>query len=367
MEGSRPNLTEDPSAAMDCFVQGTLVESFARALLRRCLTSLLRDVSLPVGAVVTTFFYRNQQRELLAVKRSEEGPGRSSSGEDMLPVLVSGFYLPRVGWILERVIRSLLVICETVKPKEMETGMKLRMEYVLKTRIGTNWAGMIDMYHEFLNCKWEGLSGLSIFIGTFPNNWKLEMYVVWELKWKSEEVSGKFCTSSSSSLFDFAPTMTFPSRWSEFHVICSFHMARLAFCKFMVKPSTLLILDEPTNHLDIPSKEMLEEAISEYQGTVITVSHDRYFIRQIVNRVVEVKNNTLQDYAGDYNYYLEKNLEAREREVEREAELDAKAPKVKAKSKMSKEEKEVRKKQKMIAFQQSKSKSKGLKNAKRWK
>ncbi|MQM17935.1 hypothetical protein Taro_050917 [Colocasia esculenta] len=143
--------------------------------------------------------------------------------------------------------------------------------------------------------------------------------------------------------------------------------ARLAFCKFMVKPSTLLVLDEPTNHLDIPSKEMLEEAISEYQGTVITVSHDRYFIKQIVNRVVEVKDGTLQDYNGDYNYYLEKNLEARERELEREAEVEAKAPKVKAKSKMSKEEKEARKKQKMVAFQQAKSKSKGLKNAKRWK
>ncbi|XP_020099772.1 ABC transporter F family member 5-like [Ananas comosus] len=143
--------------------------------------------------------------------------------------------------------------------------------------------------------------------------------------------------------------------------------ARLAFCKFMVKPSTLLVLDEPTNHLDIPSKEMLEEAIQEYKGTVITVSHDRYFIRQIVNRVVEVKDKTLQDYAGDYKYYLEKNLEARERELEREAELEEKAPKVKAKSKMSKEEKEVRKKQKMMAFQQAKSKSKALKNAKRWK
>ncbi|CAA7401075.1 unnamed protein product [Spirodela intermedia] len=143
--------------------------------------------------------------------------------------------------------------------------------------------------------------------------------------------------------------------------------ARLAFCKFMVKPSTLLVLDEPTNHLDIPSKEMLEEAISEYKGTVITVSHDRYFIRQIVNRVVEVNDGHLEDYNGDYNYYLEKNLEARERDLEREAELEAKAPKVKAKSKMSKEEKEARKKQKMLAFQQSKAKSKGLKNAKRWK
>ncbi|KAL6518523.1 ABC transporter F member 5 [Orobanche gracilis] len=112
--------------------------------------------------------------------------------------------------------------------------------------------------------------------------------------------------------------------------------ARLAFCKFMVKPSTLLVLDEPTNHLDIPTKEMLEEAINEYQGTVITVSHDRYFIKQIVNRVLEVKDGILQDYAGDYNYYLEKNLEARERELEREAELEEKSPKAKAKSKMSK-------------------------------
>ncbi|THG02875.1 hypothetical protein TEA_021990 [Camellia sinensis var. sinensis] len=171
--------------------------------------------------------------------------------------------------------------------------------------------------------------------------------------------------------------------------------ARLAFCKFMVKPSTLLVLDEPTNHLDIPSKEMLEEAITEYKGTVITVSHDRYFIKQIVNRVLEVKDGSLQDYAGDYNtgseidcgfqsvvtrhmpyvlssntrvnhappianaiqmiefdilnpvvlwqftsftvvYYLEKNIEARERELEREADVDEKSPKAKAKSKMSK-------------------------------
>lgn len=142
--------------------------------------------------------------------------------------------------------------------------------------------------------------------------------------------------------------------------------ARLSFCKFMVTPSTLLVLDEPTNHLDIPSKEMLEEAISEYEGTVITVSHDRYFIKQIVNRVLEVKDGNLQDYMGDYNYYLEKNLDARERELEREAELEEKSPKTKAKSKMSKAEKEARKKQKMQAFQQAKQKSKGLKNAKRW-
>ncbi|KAJ3675529.1 hypothetical protein LUZ60_004571 [Juncus effusus] len=142
--------------------------------------------------------------------------------------------------------------------------------------------------------------------------------------------------------------------------------ARLAFCKFMVKPSTLLVLDEPTNHLDIPSKEMLEEAISEYEGTVITVSHDRYFVKQIVNRVIEVKDKTLQDYNGDYNYYLEKNLEARVQSLAREEELADKAPKIKAKSKMSKAEKEARKKQKQQAFQKSQAKSKGAKNKGRW-
>ncbi|MCO5554190.1 hypothetical protein L7F22_007716 [Adiantum nelumboides] len=142
--------------------------------------------------------------------------------------------------------------------------------------------------------------------------------------------------------------------------------ARLAFCKFMVTPSTLLVLDEPTNHLDIPSKEMLEEAIREYRGTVVAVSHDRYFLKQIVNRMVEVKNKKLQNYDGDYNYYLEQNLEARRLEMERNKELDAKAPVVKAKSKMSKAEKELQKKQKAQAFQAGKAKGKITKNAKRW-
>ncbi|KAF8377225.1 hypothetical protein HHK36_030599 [Tetracentron sinense] len=143
--------------------------------------------------------------------------------------------------------------------------------------------------------------------------------------------------------------------------------ARLAFCKFIVKPSTLLVLDEPTNHLDVPSKEMLEEAIRKYNGTVITVSHDRYFIKQIVNRVVEIKDNNLEDYVGDYNYYLEKNLIAREQELEWEARVEEMGPKVKPKRKMSKAQKEAYKKQRIMAFRRANAKAKSLKNAKRWK
>ena len=65
--------------------------------------------------------------------------------------------------------------------------------------------------------------------------------------------------------------------------------ARLALAKFMMRPGTFLVLDEPTNHLDIPSKEMLEEAITQFDGSLIAVSHDRYFLRQIATRVITVR------------------------------------------------------------------------------
>jgi ATPase subunit of ABC transporter with duplicated ATPase domains len=64
--------------------------------------------------------------------------------------------------------------------------------------------------------------------------------------------------------------------------------ARLALAKFMCTAGSLLILDEPTNHLDIPSKETLEEAVKAFEGSVIAVSHDRYFLRQIATRVLQV-------------------------------------------------------------------------------
>ena len=64
--------------------------------------------------------------------------------------------------------------------------------------------------------------------------------------------------------------------------------ARLALAKFMLTPGSLLVLDEPTNHLDIPSKEMLEEALTGFQGAVIAVSHDRYFLRKIATRIIAV-------------------------------------------------------------------------------
>ena len=75
----------------------------------------------------------------------------------------------------------------------------------------------------------------------------------------------------------------------------------------MLSDSNFLILDEPTNHLDIMSKEILEDAINSYDGTILYVSHDRYFINKTAHRILDLTSNTLVGYIGNYDYYLEKH------------------------------------------------------------
>ena len=84
---------------------------------------------------------------------------------------------------------------------------------------------------------------------------------------------------------------------------------RVSLAKLMLSEANFLILDEPTNHLDITSKEILEKALKEYTGTVLYVSHDRYFINETATRILELTGNTLVNYIGNYNYYLEKKEE----------------------------------------------------------
>ncbi|WIV13306.1 ribosomal protection-like ABC-F family protein [Proteiniborus sp. MB09-C3] len=85
--------------------------------------------------------------------------------------------------------------------------------------------------------------------------------------------------------------------------------SRLRLCIMMQEQNNLLILDEPTNHLDIDSREMLEKALENYDGTIIFISHDRYFINKLAERIVEIDNRKLIEYLGDYNYYKEKKSE----------------------------------------------------------
>ncbi|MDP8965099.1 MAG: ATP-binding cassette domain-containing protein [Cyanobacteriota bacterium] len=134
--------------------------------------------------------------------------------------------------------------------------------------------------------------------------------------WKNEEVRtllGRFLFSGETV-------------FKKVEALSGGEKARLALAKMLLRPANLLILDEPTNHLDIPAKEMLEEAIQNYDGTVIIVSHDRYFISQVANKIVEIREGEFRTYLGDYHYYLDKIAEEKE-QARLEAMAAAKAAK----------------------------------------
>ncbi len=149
--------------------------------------------------------------------------------------------------------------------------------------------------------------------------------------WKNEEVRtllGRFLFSGETV-------------FKKVEALSGGEKARLALAKMLLRPANLLILDEPTNHLDIPAKEMLEEAIQHYDGTVIIVSHDRYFISQVANKIVEIRDGEFQTYLGDYHYYLDKI--AQEKEEARQAAIAAEKAAKKAAKEAKKKEKEAAK------------------------
>ena len=110
--------------------------------------------------------------------------------------------------------------------------------------------------------------------------------------------------------------------------------ARLALALMLLSPCNLLVLDEPTNHLDIPAKEMLENALRDYEGAALVVSHDRYFISKVANKIVEIRDGELVVYRGDYAYYREKKAEE---SAAAQAALDAAEQDAKRKAKRDKQ------------------------------
>jgi ATP-binding cassette subfamily F protein 3 len=107
--------------------------------------------------------------------------------------------------------------------------------------------------------------------------------------------------------------------FKEVSMLSGGERARVALLKIMLKRANLLILDEPTNHLDISSREALEEALLQYEGTILCVSHDRYFINKLASKIYDMKPEGLTEYIGDYDNYMEKVTQAEKAQEEQKA------------------------------------------------
>ena len=130
-----------------------------------------------------------------------------------------------------------------------------------------------------------------------------------------EEISDTYPTLTETEIRNMLAAFLFNGD-DVFKVISSLsggERGRVSLAKLMLSEANFLILDEPTNHLDIASKEILEEALNSYTGTVFYVSHDRYFINQTATRILELTNQAVVNYIGDYDYYLEKKEELTEK------------------------------------------------------
>ena len=182
--------------------------------------------------------------------------------------------------------------------------------------VGPNGAGKSTLLRLIMGLEQpdEGFAGLgehNVIAGYFEQNQaealdltKTVIDTIFEVvpDWTQTQVRsllGSFCFSNESV-------------FKEAGKLSGGEKARLALALMLLSPCNLLVLDEPTNHLDIPAKQMLEDALIAYEGAALVVSHDRYFISRVANRIVELRDGELVLYRGDYAYYQAKKREESE-------------------------------------------------------
>ncbi|MDU2288545.1 MAG: ABC-F family ATP-binding cassette domain-containing protein [Clostridium celatum] len=125
-----------------------------------------------------------------------------------------------------------------------------------------------------------------------------------------DEVWDEFPNLTTSKLRSYLASFLFTGDdvFKVINTLSGGEKCRINLLKLMLSKSNLLLLDEPTNHLDIMSREALEDAILEYDGTLMVISHDRYFLNKVIGRILELKENGVSEYLGNYSYYQEKKL-----------------------------------------------------------
>lgn len=181
--------------------------------------------------------------------------------------------------------------------------------------IGNNGTGkttMLKILNGLLDADAGSFSlGAKVQIGYYDQ----EHHVLHAEKTIFEEISDTYPTLTETQIRNMLAAFLFTGD-DVFKVISSLsggERGRVSLAKLMLSEANFLILDEPTNHLDIASKEILEEALNSYTATVLYVSHDRYFINQTATRILDLTNQSVVNYIGDYDYYLEKKEELTEK------------------------------------------------------
>ncbi len=146
--------------------------------------------------------------------------------------------------------------------------------------------------------------GTNVHIGYYDQ----EHHVLHMEKTLFEEISDEYPSLNNTEIRNTLAAFLFTGEdvFKQIKTLSGGERGRVSLAKLMLSESNFLILDEPTNHLDITSKEILEDALNGYTGTVLYVSHDRYFINRTASRILELSGHTLTNYLGNYDYYLEK-------------------------------------------------------------
>ena len=177
--------------------------------------------------------------------------------------------------------------------------------------IGNNGTGkttILKIINELLAADAGSFTlGSKVCIGYYDQ----EHHVLHMEKTLFEEISDDYPTLTNTEIRNVLAAFLFTGDdvFKRISDLSGGERGRVSLAKLMLSEANFLILDEPTNHLDILSKEILEQALNRYTGTVFYVSHDRYFINQTATRILEVTGNTLVNYIGNYDYYLEKKDE----------------------------------------------------------
>ena len=191
---------------------------------------------------------------------------------------------------------------------DLDFEIKRGERVALNGNNGTGKTTILKIINELLAADAGSFTlGSKVCIGYYDQ----EHHVLHMEKTLFEEISDDYPTLTNTEIRNVLAAFLFTGDdvFKRISDLSGGERGRVSLAKLMLSEANFLILDEPTNHLDILSKEILEQALNRYTGTVFYVSHDRYFINQTATRILELTGNTLVNYIGNYDYYLEKKDE----------------------------------------------------------